>query len=350
MVLTTTGCSPRMDLDWASRLPVTSTDIAPNHSESSTSIPIPVASSTLESTRRPNGIFEDAIDSFSLPHARSASYSPNGTTLAIASDNSIFLYSANSLSLVLEIPAKSQIWAVAWNTDGTQIASVGESGVVQIWNSASGQEISSLDLDSEWVQSVAWSPDNRTLVVGDNRGFLRLYDALTWTLIQSIKSYTGWVNITDAAWSPKGNWLVSVGGTVRVWDTQTWELSTELTVLEPHEWQTSVAWSPGGSLFAVSSSDGSISVWDADTREQVFFRENGVEIDALDWSPNGEWLISGDLSGRLQVWDVTDWSAVASTNGHGEGITSLAWSPDTTRVVSTDGSGQILIWKLAEMS
>jgi WD40 repeat protein len=66
--------------------------------------------------------------------------------------------------------------AVAYNRDGTRLATGGEGGLVKIWEARSGQDLLSLEGNAFRVSSLAFSPDGRHLAAGGDRE-LRIWSA-----------------------------------------------------------------------------------------------------------------------------------------------------------------------------
>ncbi|HEX2907409.1 MAG TPA: hypothetical protein VHO69_11145 [Phototrophicaceae bacterium] len=68
---------------------------------------------------------------------------------------------------------------------------------------------------------------------------------------------------------------------------------------------TDVAFAPDSTLIATASSDGTISLWDVERRQQTrVFMGHTAGINALAFSPDGLWLAAGDAAGTLGLWDV----------------------------------------------
>jgi len=68
--------------------------------------------------------------------------------------------------------------SVAWNKDGTLLASGSWDKTVKIWDMSSGSLVEKCTLrgHSNWVASVAWSPDGKTLASGSADKTVRLWD------------------------------------------------------------------------------------------------------------------------------------------------------------------------------
>ncbi|MGH2480646.1 MAG: WD40 repeat domain-containing protein, partial [Ktedonobacteraceae bacterium] len=98
------------------------------------------------------------------------------------------------------------------------IASCVYGKVIQIWR-AQTKELWCLCTGStfEHINTLTWSPDGRMLASGDRIGMVQIWDSRTG---DTLRMYNGHTNgILSVAWSPNGRYLASSGEdtTVRIW-------------------------------------------------------------------------------------------------------------------------------------
>ncbi|KAJ8327540.1 hypothetical protein BDV3_003361 [Batrachochytrium dendrobatidis] len=122
-----------------------------------------------------------------------------------------------------------------------------------------------------------------------------------------------------------------------------------------------IQWSPSQSnVFASSSADGTIRIWDArDKRKpQLTVAAHTTDVNVISWnrtSSSGHVLASGADSGEFSIWDLRTWP---SSNGtpdplaifkwHQAPITSIDWHPTESSVLAASGADdQVTIWDLA---
>jgi WD40 repeat protein len=69
---------------------------------------------------------------------------------------------------------------VAFNRDGTRLATVSTDGTVKLWDATTGQEVLSLRGHSGGVVSLAFSQDGNLLTAGTSDGTIHVWDARPW--------------------------------------------------------------------------------------------------------------------------------------------------------------------------
>jgi WD40 repeat protein len=93
----------------------------------------------------------------------------------------------------------------------------GDAGTVQIWDSATGQELTSLEGHTGGVGDAAFSPDGSSVATAGSDGTVRLWDPESGAQVLVLRGHRG--RVATVTFSPDGSKLASVSGdgTVRVW-------------------------------------------------------------------------------------------------------------------------------------
>ena len=121
-----------------------------------------------------------------------------------------------------------------------------------------------------------------------------------------------------------------------------------------------IQWSPSEtSVFASSSSDGTVRVWDIRSKSRkpaITVQASRTDVNVMSWSRQTSHLLaSGADDGVWAVWDLRQWKAgggrptpLASFDYHKEQISSLEWHPtDDSIMAVAAGDNTVTLWDLA---
>ena len=148
--------------------------------------------------------------------------------------------------------SKGWILDIAYSDDGMRLA-VGSSIGVWIYDTLTGAEVDFLTKHTSAVRSVAFNPDGSTLASGDWDGIIHLWDATTGQYRNTLTGHTSAVN--SIAFSPDGSTLASSSrGIIYLWDAATGQHLRRITPKDRfgEERINSIAFSPDGSILAHS--------------------------------------------------------------------------------------------------
>jgi WD40 repeat protein len=234
-------------------------------------------------------------------------FNNDGSLLATAgADGVIRIWKVSNFQQVLELRGHtSDIWDVAFSPDGKQIASAGRDGTVRVWNASSGEQVKQLDGQTEGVRRLAYSPDGRLLAsVGSNQ-VLNVWNAKTYE---------------PMSYSP-----ISV------------PLPLYVVIFSP---DSSLIAAGGGAQTTSGTSEGPVYIWKAKDGEEVLDKtlHTNIVYD-LAFSPDGATLHSVALDGTEGTIDVASGEGSTETLYPSQGITGLAIEEDGTELFSlTDGT------------
>ena len=131
---------------------------------------------------------------------------------------------------------------------------------MRLWDTNTGEPITTLIGHTDRIYTVAFSPDGSTLASGSRDDTVRLWDTNTGELKATLIGHA--FGVRSVTFSPDGRIVVSGGedNTVRLWDAAT---GYSIDTLTGHtDWVTSVAFSPDGTTLTTGSQDGTILFWD----------------------------------------------------------------------------------------
>jgi WD40 repeat protein len=160
----------------------------------------------------------------SSDETRCAALSPQGDLAAFA-DTAIEVWNIPVHARQLFYRAHiSRMRLIAFSQDGKTVASVsaGDDLQIRIWDSHTGRNralcvISSYSLENNKVHALAWSPDGKLVAAGMADGSVQLFDSATGRQVSSYHGHT--VAVFSVSFSPDGAFIASASGdsTVHVW-------------------------------------------------------------------------------------------------------------------------------------
>jgi WD40 repeat protein len=134
---------------------------------------------------------------------------------------------------------------------------------IEIWETRSGTEISSLRVPGHWLKRFAFSADKNRLYVGGHGGLLMEVDVASG---KETKRFVGHVGaVLGIAVSPDERQIVSG-----------------------------------------DDSSGRVIIWDVASGQQLLtLTDGGPPIISLDWSSDGHRIVAGKEDGTVQIWALT---------------------------------------------
>jgi WD40 repeat protein/serine/threonine protein kinase/tetratricopeptide (TPR) repeat protein len=287
-------------------------------------------------------------------HVRNLAFSPQGDAIAtgafyFAGENDrIHVWDPHTGKSLAQFPHNlGDVTAIAFNHDGSRIASGHPSGELRIWDARRGRLIAQLEGHVGAVWDVKYSSDGTLLASCGQDGAVNLWDVATGSLLRSIFSHLE--NVRAIEISPDGSQIVSAGddGTVKLWNAQTGTLIRAFSVHEGAVW--GLAFSPDGkSIAAVGGIDrrqGDVRVWDA-TDGRLMHRLQGhtdIVFDAA-FSPDGKRLATASDDRTIKLWDTQTGDEVFTLRGHSGGVLCVAFSPNGQQIASGGVDRTAHVW------
>ena len=294
-------------------------------------------------------------------------YSPDGTKLAIATGNGIWLYDAQTGQELAQCAGHiGKVLNVAFRPDGKTIASVGigHDQTVRIWDVQTGKSLRTFKYQA-W--DVAYSPDGKTIVCGDSFHKVYLLDADTGKLLRTFTGHMGYDHhVQNVAFSPDGKTIAGMGNhsdTVILWDANTGKLLRTFPGAANQNIQNLLVFSPDGRMLASGQDHMTIYLWDVNTGKRLqaitniptFFKVNSA------FSPDGKMILLRSKGYDIGLWDVNTGKLLRTLTGYREKnplrrdrygryiwsddapFVFLAFNPDG-KTIATAGKYSVHLW------
>jgi WD40 repeat protein len=299
-------------------------------------------------------------------------------------------------TILAQCPKPARIWThgsriavMKLSVDGRNLLSADDDGLVEIWNTLTGDRVASLrhagpiraaalspdgkrvvssSTDKSvfvWdtsnpaahkqslphaaiVNAVAFSPDSRYAATACRDKRVRLWDAIDGTMIAESEEHDGGVN--GVYFHPAGTLLLATTSDVigPPGSAQLWEVpglaSHGAPIKLPHT-VLHAAFSTTGEQLLVCSQDGSARVWNVEAGEPVtpILTHMDDVVDSV-FSPDGKLVVTASLDGSARLWNAQTGEPIGTSLRHAAGIRHVAISPDGRYLATGDNDGAVRVW------
>ncbi|MBC6466777.1 WD40 repeat domain-containing serine/threonine protein kinase [Actinomadura alba] len=277
----------------------------------------------------------------------SVAFSPDGKTLATASDdNSARLWDvATGRNTATLNGHTSDVFSVAFSLDGKTLATGSYDNTARVWDVVTGRNTATLNGHAGSVLSVAFSPDGKTLATGSADNTARLWDVADGRTTATLTSNINWV-VSSVAFSPDGKTLATGSrATAWLWDVVTGRNTATFTGHTDRV--SSVAFSLDGKTLATGSWDNTARVWDVVTgRTTATFTGHTDWVSSVAFSRDSKTLATGSNDNTARVWDVATGRTTATLNGHTDRVSSVAFSLDGKTLATGGWDNTARLWEI----
>ncbi len=210
----------------------------------------------------------------------------------------------------VQTPIQERYGPIALAHDGKTYASSQKTDQIDIqkvitWDAVTGMEIREVGRASQ-IYALAFSADDRSVYCWDKRK-IYVWDVGTGKLTREFLA--GDRRVYDGRFSPDGKWFVCCGreGSLIFYEMNTGKEVQRLDVEGMRGDPPSFAYSADGRTLALGVSDGTIYLFELDTRKFRYHLINGHRdaVSALVFTPDGQRLVSGSADATALVWDLT---------------------------------------------
>lgn len=277
-------------------------------------------------------------------------YSTDGSRLMICSGKDVIAIDTESSTTATEFSGAATNITVAGLSNDGKLLTCGTShpaNQVLVWDLESGKLLAEMTGHTNQVSGVAFNADGSRIASVSLDQTLRLWDVVSGEVVHVFSGHTA--PVFSVAFSPNGAQIAtgSRDETVRLWDSDT---GSELEVFRGHGAEVAqVAYSPDGSRVVSASFDGTLRTWDSRLEKTDVLRGHTGFVYDVAFGPFANKVFSVAWDGRLFEWDLDRGRPSRALSHPADVITSVAIDPTGLHVVTlsrrtnTDREGRLLM-------
>jgi WD40 repeat protein len=196
------------------------------------------------------------------------------------------------------------------------------------------------------------SPDGKTALITrttETGSLTQLFNIQTG---QAVPQFTPIKDIQSALFSPDGSMLVSQDndGSASIWNAKTGE-NLHRYIESVLYYYVTEAWSPDSKSFLVADTSGIVHLYD--TQAYLEIKAFGTPSDASGltnifttaFSPDGGSVLLGGSDGGVRLWDIHKGTLIREYKGHTDQVYSVAFSPDGKFILTASLDKTVRLWE-----
>jgi WD40 repeat protein len=300
-------------------------------------------------------------------------YSPDGVWLATATEILGLLNRETDMPEVCDFIGINSNGALAFSHH-TDLLAAPSNSCVRIWDLGARQK--RVHIFGHGAEGLSFAPKDNLLAIACADGFAEVRDPRTGVLCNLIAGHANlsWKNerpSTNRVWSvsfsPDGRLLATSGadGTVQLWEPETRPdrkvLDNEPPALvlgkfpeslkqcvgaaEPATWTSNAT----GDLYAIGTNSGDILLCDAaGCQLRVTLLGHKSRVESLGFSPDGRTLASGSFDGSVRLWNVATGQELFTLIDDAMHVKSVTFTPDGFGLVTNVDKGtanEAILWR-----
>ena len=285
------------------------------------------------------------------PRVTSLAWRPDGRELAIAGYKELRRVALPARAGVPAWPGLSDlVRSVAWSADGALVAAGGGPpgffGEVAIFEAATGEVTARLEGHRDYVYHVAFNPDGTRLASCGYDRQIRIWDTRTGRTISVLREHTE--AVYAVAFDADGTLLASASadGSVKIWDVETG--ARLYTITDPTAGVLTLAFRPGTRELAAGGQDRRIRTWIVEREAARLVHSIAAHEGAVlrvAYSPDGAVLASSGADRRVRLWEAAKGVALRALPAQSDWPLGLAFSPDGRQLAVGRQDGSVSVYE-----
>ena len=215
---------------------------------------------------------------------------------------------------------------------------------IEVWNAATGEQLSQFGPGSMQVRRIAFSSDGQYAITATDSGDI-LWEAASG---RSITTFHGSKHpeIEELFFGPGGHSVLIGGGdtNVTLWDPTTGhalnsfgDLPNQIFALtmSPDGQEAVAGWNTKKFGYTMSGSPAAVSIWDVKTAKELARFDSGDKlVSSVAISPDGKHLLAGFGDGTFRMWDIGTQKQLWEIAGFPHTLNKAVFSPDGNKIVT----------------
>ncbi len=248
---------------------------------------------------------------------------------------------------------KQGVIKAVFSPDGKYLSLSNKDFHVNIWDVSTGKSLAMMDGFNEWPAQVAYSPDSKLLLTSDYEK-IRIWEVPSGKLNKIIDKVEKPFSL-----SPDGEYLLgkfkpSDGAyQLKLYSFPSGKLIKNIENAHDKIIRY-VSWSPDGTVFASSSDDGTIKIWDGKSGKSLKTLSTGKKVGLFSFCPSGMLIaaIVGEDPGsffkpaEVFIFEVSSGKLVKKIEGFNKGLEALSFSPDGKYLATGERGNKASLWKV----
>jgi WD40 repeat protein len=252
--------------------------------------------------------------------------------------------------------------SAVFRSDGDVLVTGGWSGDIRLWNSSSGQELPSIMKQTSIIYAMSFNPadPNELATTGVDRT-IHLWDLASQK--ERTRRHGASEGLTELAFSPPDGQTIATGGAgdpITLWNAA--QTKADIITAPTETRNCVLGYSENGKQLVTVDATGqvmyrdptSLAVLDAVCRvemESALVSPPMVDFLALAMasSPGMKMLALGRRDGTVEIWNL-ETRTKRLLSAHSKPVCGLAFSPDSSQLVTVGNDHEVHLWNLATLS
>ncbi|KAI9308203.1 WD40-repeat-containing domain protein [Cunninghamella echinulata] len=203
------------------------------------------------------------------------------------------------------------------------------------------------------VNDLSFHPNGLVLASCADDHSIKLFDLSKAGVKRAFRYLQDTQPVNSISFHPSGDFLLAgtQDSNVRVYDVNTLQCYTNRSSVDKHSGAiTQIRYSDSGKIFASSSIDGTVKIWDCVSSQCIKVLDKvhgGMAVSSVRLTRNEKYILTAGLDSHLRLWDITSGKLLMEYSGHEQRTQML--QPDFTFnesfiVMGDEASTDVICW------